>query len=442
MQNKKRILPYWSAYVLSQALAASPPLAPLSLATTVILKCSPCSFLTLLSTSTSAIQPTYVPFCWSTMVFYILQTLVQYIGNLLFGAGFSSIVRDIRRDACNMEKPAVLFWQDASRFHRLLVWPMIRDHQWHVSEFYPALSQLFSSFLTTLYTMLVLDFRLDSFVLALSSLIFLLGQSLSEKSVKIIRNQKSSCSDINSKLAENDRDGNQIIQALIVREATCRFLVWIWWNQPMFHLVYVSHRSVALMPLRPAMSHAETPRLRRFDGYFWLPWSVYRDNGRTMYAFIQQSSTVPLIPDWGNATFSQLLQMSMVSAGRFFAFELDEKRPMSSSKDGKVKVKAYTSSSLASCGVLSYWWQTSDSGWYFLSVNKGETIAFVGHTGGNLPLSIVLMCFYEFQSGRVSDLWISWKLQSGGFENIGLASQDPFLLSRDYQAQYRHVSRL
>ena len=60
------------------------------------------------------------------------------------------------------------------------------------SGFCPALSQQFS-FFDTLYTMLVLDFRLTALVLLFLPLIFLLVNLYRKKSVKIIEKLEVSC---------------------------------------------------------------------------------------------------------------------------------------------------------------------------------------------------------------------------------------------------------
>ena len=64
------------------------------------------------------------------------------------------------------------------------------------------------------------------------------------------------------------------------------------------------------------------------------------------------------------------------------------------------------------------------------SVNKGETIAFVGSTGsGKSSIINVFMRFYEFQSGRVllDGVDIRDYSQSELRKNIGLVLQEPFL---------------
>ena len=64
------------------------------------------------------------------------------------------------------------------------------------------------------------------------------------------------------------------------------------------------------------------------------------------------------------------------------------------------------------------------------SVNKGETIAFVGSTGsGKSSIINVFMRFYEFQSGRVllDGVDIRDYSQAELRKNIGLVLQEPFL---------------
>ena len=64
------------------------------------------------------------------------------------------------------------------------------------------------------------------------------------------------------------------------------------------------------------------------------------------------------------------------------------------------------------------------------TVNKGETIAFVGHTGsGKSSIINVLMRFYEFQSGQVllDGVDIREYSQEELRKNIGLVLQEPFL---------------
>ncbi len=105
-----------------------------------------------------------------------------------------------------------------------LVWPMIPRPSVtcfeNLSSFYPAVF----IFLTTLYTMLVLDFRLTALVLLFLPLIFLLVNLYRKKSVKIIEKPSSCRISIVSWRISGGLSG-----ALIKREAPAGR---IWWNQP------------------------------------------------------------------------------------------------------------------------------------------------------------------------------------------------------------------
>ena len=107
MQNKKRTMGCIEALdVLSQALWP-PDLLALSflLATTVIKSVIPLVASHFIDQYLSNLNQLTVTVLLVYYGLYILQTLVQYIGNLLFARVSYSIVRDIRRDAfANMEK--------------------------------------------------------------------------------------------------------------------------------------------------------------------------------------------------------------------------------------------------------------------------------------------------------------------------------------------------
>ena len=145
-----------------------------------------------------------------------------------------------------------------------------------------------------------------------------------------------------------------------------------------------------------------------------------------MYAFIQYINRLfdPLIEVTQN--FSTL-QTSMVSAGRVFAL-IDETTYEPLQKDGKAKVQEGNIRFEHVCFSYDGKHQILDD--ISFSVKKGETIAFVGHTGsGKSSIINVLMRFYEFQSGRVllDGVDIRDFSQEELRKNIGLVLQEPFL---------------
>ena len=426
MQNKqeqwavlKRLMSYLKPYGLLTFLALS-----FLLATTVIKSVIPLVASHFIDQYLSNLNQLAVTVLLAYYGLYILQTLVQYVGNLLFARVSYSIVRDIRRDAfANMEKLGMSYFDKTPAGS--IVSRLTNDTETISDMFSGILSSFISAvfiFLTTLYTMLVLDFRLTALVLLFLPLIFLLVNLYRKKSVKIIEKTRSLLSDINSKLAENI-EGIRIIQAFNQEKRLQSEFDEI--NQE--HLVY-AYCSVALdaLFLRPAMSLLKLLGYAVLMAYFGYRGLYLGITAGTMYAFIQYINRLfdPLIEVTQN--FSTL-QTSMVSAGRVFAL-IDEKTYEPLQEDGQAKVKEGNIRFEHVC--FSYDGKHPILDDISFSVNKGETIAFVGHTGsGKSSIINVLMRFYEFQSGRVllDSVDIRDYSQEELRKNIGLVLQDPFL---------------
>ena len=442
MQNKKeqwtvlkRLMSYLKPYGLLTFLALS-----FLLATTVIKSVIPLVASHFIDQYLSNLNQLAVTVLLVYYGLYILQTLVQYVGNLLFARVSYSIVRDIRRDAfANMEKLGMSYFDKTPAGS--IVSRLTNDTETISDMFSGILSSFISAvfiFLTTLYTMLVLDFRLTALVLLFLPLIFLLVNLYRKKSVKIIEKTRSLLSDINSKLAENI-EGIRIIQAFNQEKRLQSEFDEI--NQE--HLVY-AHRSVALdaLFLRPAMSLLKLLGYTVLMAYFGYRGLYLGITAGTMYAFIQYINRLfdPLIEVTQN--FSTL-QTSMVSAGRVFAL-IDERTYEPLQKDGQVKIQEGNIRFEHVC--FSYDGKHPILDDISFSVNKGETIAFVGHTGsGKSSIINVLMRFYEFQSGRVllDDVDIRNYSQEELRKNIGLVLQDPFLYHGTIKsniAMYQEIS--
>ena len=426
MQNKqeqwavlKRLMSYLKPYGLLTFLALS-----FLLATTVIKSVIPLVASHFIDQYLSDLNQLAVTVLLVYYGLYILQTVVQYVGNLLFARVSYSIVRDIRRDAfANMEKLGMSYFDKTPAGS--IVSRLTNDTETISDMFSGILSSFISAvfiFLTTLYTMLVLDFRLTVLVLLFLPLIFLLVNLYRKKSVKIIEKTRSLLSDINSKLAENI-EGIRIIQAFNQEKRLQAEFDEI--NQE--HLIY-ANRSVALdaLFLRPAMSLLKLLGYAVLMAYFGYRGLSIGITAGTMYAFIQYINRLfdPLIEVTQN--FSTL-QTSMVSAGRVFAL-IDERTYEPLQKDGQAKIQEGNIHFEHVC--FSYDGKHPILDDISFSVNKGETIAFVGHTGsGKSSIINVLMRFYEFQSGRVllDGVDIRNYSQEELRKNIGLVLQDPFL---------------
>ena len=426
MQNKqeqwsvlKRLLGYLKPYSLLTLLALS-----FLLATTVIKSIIPLVASHFIDQYLGNLSQFAVTVLIAYYGLYILQTLIQYIGNLLFARVSYSIVRDIRRDAfANMEKLGMSYFDKTPSGS--IVSRLTNDTETISDMFSGLLSSFISAifiFVTTLYTMMVLDFRLTGLVLLFLPLIFILVNLYRKKSVKIIEKTRSFLSDINSKLAESI-EGIRIIQAFNQEKRLQEEFDEI--NEE--HYVY-ANRSVALdaLFLRPAMSLLKLLGYAVLMAYFGYRGLYIGMTAGTMYAFIQYINRLfdPLIEVTQN--FS-ILQTSMVSAGRVFAL-IDQSNYEPVQADSELAIREGNIRFEHVCFSYDGVNQILDD--ISFSVKKGETIAFVGHTGsGKSSIINVLMRFYEFQSGRVliDNVDIRNYSQQELRKNMGLVLQDPFL---------------
>ena len=426
MQNKqeqwtvlKRLLGYLKPYSLLTLLALS-----FLLATTVIKSIIPLVASHFIDQYLGNLSQFAVTVLIAYYGLYILQTLIQYIGNLLFARVSYSIVRDIRRDAfANMEKLGMSYFDKTPSGS--IVSRLTNDTETISDMFSGLLSSFISAifiFVTTLYTMMVLDSRLTGLVLLFLPLIFILVNLYRKKSVKIIEKTRSFLSDINSKLAESI-EGIRIIQAFNQEKRLQEEFDEI--NEE--HYVY-ANRSVALdaLFLRPAMSLLKLLGYAVLMAYFGYRGLYIGMTAGTMYAFIQYINRLfdPLIEVTQN--FS-ILQTSMVSAGRVFAL-IDQSNYEPVQADSELAIREGNIRFEHVCFSYDGVNQILDD--ISFSVKKGETIAFVGHTGsGKSSIINVLMRFYEFQSGRVliDNVDIRNYSQQELRKNMGLVLQDPFL---------------
>ena len=442
MQNKqeqwtvlKRLLGYLKPYGFSTLLALS-----FLLATTVIKSIIPLVASHFIDQYLGNLSQFALTVLIAYYGLYILQTLIQYIGNLLFARVSYSIVRDIRRDAfANMERLGMSYFDKTPSGS--IVSRLTNDTETISDMFSGLLSSFISAifiFVTTLYTMMVLDFRLTGLVLLFLPLIFILVNLYRKKSVKIIEKTRSFLSDINSKLAESI-EGIRIIQAFNQEKRLQEEFDEI--NEE--HYVY-ANRSVALdaLFLRPAMSLLKLLGYAVLMAYFGYRGLYIGMTAGTMYAFIQYINRLfdPLIEVTQN--FS-ILQTSMVSAGRVFAL-IDQSNYEPVQADSELAIREGNIRFEHVCFSYDGVNQILDD--ISFSVKKGETIAFVGHTGsGKSSIINVLMRFYEFQSGRVliDNVDIRNYSHQEQRKNMGLVLQEPFLYHGTIKsniAMYQEIS--
>lgn len=355
---------------------------------------------------------------------YVLQTIIQYLGNFYFAHVSYSVVRDIRRDAfANMEKLGMAYFDQTPAGS--IVSRLTNDTEAVSDMFSGILSSFISAifiFTVTLLTMLRLNAVLTGWVAIFLPFIFILVNLYRKKSVAVIEKTRALLSDINSKLSESI-EGIRIIQSFSQEDRLKDEFEAI--NEE--HVLY-ANRSMALdsLFLRPAMSLLKLLAYAILMAYFGFRSMEIGISAGLMYAFIQYVNRLfdPLIEVTQN--FSTL-QTSMVSAGRVFDL-IDERQYEPEQKNGEATVQAgnieFKNVSFSYDGER----QILDN--ISFKVNQGETIAFVGSTGsGKSSIINVFMRFYEFQSGEVllDGVDIREYPKEELRRNIGLVLQDPFL---------------
>lgn len=355
---------------------------------------------------------------------YLIQSVVQYLGNLFFARVSYSIVRDIRRDAFAKMQVLGMAYFDKTPAGSIV--SRITNDTEAISDMFSGILSSFISaifiFSVTLYTMLLLDVTLTSLVVIFLPFIVILVNLYRKKSVQVIDKTRSLLSDINSKLAESI-EGIRIIQAFGQEDRLKDEFEVI--NQE--HVRY-ANKSVALdsIFLRPAMSLLKLLAYAVLMAYFGFKGLNGAITAGMMYAFIQYINRLfdPLIEVTQN--FSTL-QTSMVSAGRVFklideeSFEPQQANQPIKVTEGNISFKNVSFSYDGKQKVLDN---------ISFEVKKGETIAFVGATGsGKSSIINVFMRFYDFQSGQIllDGHDIRDYSQEELRQSIGLVLQDPFL---------------
>lgn len=355
---------------------------------------------------------------------YLIQSVVQYLGNLFFARVSYSIVRDIRRDAFAKMQVLGMAYFDKTPAGSIV--SRITNDTEAISDMFSGILSSFISaifiFSVTLYTMLLLDVTLTSLVVIFLPFIVVLVNLYRKKSVQVIDKTRSLLSDINSKLAESI-EGIRIIQAFGQEDRLKDEFEVI--NQE--HVRY-ANKSVALdsIFLRPAMSLLKLLAYAVLMVYFGFKGLNGAITAGMMYAFIQYINRLfdPLIEVTQN--FSTL-QTSMVSAGRVFklideeSFEPQQANQPIKVTEGNISFKNVSFSYDGKQKVLDN---------ISFEVKKGETIAFVGATGsGKSSIINVFMRFYDFQSGHIllDGHDIRDYSQEELRQSIGLVLQDPFL---------------
>lgn len=430
----KRLMSYLKSYKWLTALALG-----LLLLTTIVKSLIPLVASYFIDHFLTQMNQTAMLILVGYYLMYVLQTIIQYLGNLFFARVSYSIVRDIRRDAfANMEKLGMSYFDKTPAGS--IVSRITNDTE-AISEMFSGILSSFISaifiFTVTLLTMLRLNAGLTGWIALFLPFIFILVNIYRKKSMQVIAKTRSLLSDINAKLAESI-EGIRIVQAFRQEERLKNEFEII--NQE--HYQY-ANRSMALdsLFLRPAMSLLKLLAYAILMAYFGFRGMKLGISAGLMYAFIQYVNRLfdPLIEVTQN--FSTL-QTSMVSAGRVFdlidelTYEPSQGNSSAKVQEGTIEFRDVSFSYDGKKQILDK---------ISFKVKKGETIAFVGATGsGKSSIINVLMRFYEFQSGQVllDGRDIRQYAQDELRQNIGLVLQDPFLYHGTIASNIRMYQKL
>lgn len=355
---------------------------------------------------------------------FLLRIVFTYLGSVTFSRVAYSIVRDMRKETFDTIQSLGMSYFDKTPAGSI-VSRITNDTQAVADMFGTVFASFISSFfifVATLLTMLKLNWQLTLFILPFLPIIWgsvWLYRKLSNHLVMMTRRKLS---DINVKLSESI-EGMRIIQAFRQEERLIREFEEI--NQE--HLDYANRSiNVNSLFLRPAMSVLKVLAYAVILTYFGLNWQTAGFTAGLMYAFIQYINQLfdPLIEVTQNFA---TLQTSMVSAQRVFdmmdedTFEPEQAVAGQAISSGAIEFKNVSFSYDGKQDVLKD---------VSFSVNPGETIAFVGHTGsGKSSIINLFMRFYEFERGQIliDGVDIKEYSQADLRKAIGLVLQDPFL---------------
>lgn len=357
-------------------------------------------------------------------ILFLLQALFNYIGKIAFAKVSFGIVRDLRHDSfSNIQKLGMKFFDKTPSGS--IVSRVTNDTE-SISNMFGV---VFSGFITgtfliivSLYSIFLLNTSLGLFMLIIMIIVFVIMYFYRKLSVSLIANVRSKLSEINAKLAESI-DGMRIIQAFRQEK---RLIDDFEKTNDEYYQLYFKYLKIDSLLLRPAIALLKMVAYTVLLAYFGFRGVELGLTAGVMYAFIQYINRLfdPLIEL--TQSFS-VLQTSVVSAQRVFdIIDEAEYEPRQNNKNYKIENGNISFKNVS----FSYDGKVDVLKNISFSVNKGETIAFVGHTGsGKSSIINLFMRFYEFERGEIliDGKNIKDFSRKELFTNIGLVLQDPFL---------------
>ena len=365
---------------------------------------------------------------------FILRVVFTFLGEYYFAKVAHSIVRDLRNDSfANLQKLGMSYFDKTPVGS--IVSRLTNDTQAVADMFGTIFSSFLNSvlmFVVTLTAMVSLSWQLT--ILMILFIPIMLGSVYlyQRLSSRLVETTRSKLSDLNTKLSESI-EGMRIVQAFNQEKRLLDEFEGV--NKE--HLHYIS-KSLAVdsLLLRPAMALFKILAYGVILAYFGLSWQTAGFTAGLIYAFIQYTNQLfnPLIELMQN--FS-VLQTSMISAGRVFELiDNTEYEPKQNNNDYKIEEGNIEFENVS----FSYDGKQDVLKNISFSVNKGETIAFVGSTGsGKSSIINLFLRFYEFERGKIFIDGVDIKDYSTKElrDKIGLVLQDPFLYHGTVESNIR-----
>ncbi|MEQ6961203.1 ABC transporter ATP-binding protein [Staphylococcus arlettae] len=289
---------------------------------------------------------------------------------------------------------------------------------------------VFSTFLIAFFMMIssyimmfILEMKLALISLVFLPIIIVILASYRKYSAVLFTKSRQKLSDLNTKLAESI-EGMKIIQAFNQEKRLNKEFNHI--NDEHYQYMLKTVKLDSLL-LRPAISSLAIFAIVMILGYFGIISFTTGITAGVVFAFVQYMERFfePINQVSQNLN---ILQQALVSASRVFTLIDDEtyepeQQPVPSHTidEGKIEFKEVS---------FSYDGETDVLKNINFTVNPGEMIALVGHTGsGKSSIINLFMRFYEFERGSIEVDGHSIKTipKQELKQKIGLVLQDAFI---------------
>lgn len=365
---------------------------------------------------------------WLMIIFISIQIIgavTMYLSQYLFQYLAFKVIQQLRIDAFNkLGKLGMKYFDKVSGGS--IVSRLTNDTETIVDM----IIGVFSTFLIAFFMMIssyimmfILEMRLALISLIFLPVIIFILASYRKYSAVLFAKSRQKLSDLNTKLAESI-EGMKIIQAFNQEKRLNSEFNRI--NDENYQYMLKTVKLDSLL-LRPAISSLAIFAVVMILGYFGIISFTTGITAGVVFAFVQYMERFfePINQVSQNLN---ILQQALVSASRVFTLIDDdtyepEQQPVPSYtiEEGKIEFKEVSFSYDGKTDVLKN---------INFTVNPGEMVALVGHTGsGKSSIINLFMRFYEFERGSINVDGHSIKTipKQELKQKIGLVLQDAFI---------------